>query len=58
MPLKIRIKPRGKFYVAGAILQNIGSRPIEILVLTDHKVVREEYKGTASGDKYNEIDNF
>ena len=33
MPLKIRIKPEGKFFVNGATLKNGGNRPIDIIVL-------------------------
>lgn len=53
MPLKIRIKPRQKFTANGCVLQNVSHRPIDILVLSDHRVVREEYKQTASREKSN-----
>lgn len=43
MPLKIRIKPEGKFYVNGAILRNAGNRPID-LVVEKGDVTREGYK--------------
>jgi len=43
MPLKIRIKPEAKFFAGGAVLKNVGSRPIELLVLSDSPVLREDY---------------
>jgi flagellar biosynthesis regulator FlbT len=33
MPLKIRVKPEGKFFVNGATLKNGGNRPIDIIVI-------------------------
>ena len=43
MPLKIRIKPEGKFFAGGAVLKNVGSRPADLLVLSDSPVLREDY---------------
>jgi flagellar biosynthesis regulator FlbT len=43
MPLKIRIKPEGKFFAGGAVLKNVGSRPVDLLVLSDSPVLREDY---------------
>lgn len=49
MPLKIRVKPEKKFFVAGIPIKNVGTRPIDLLILDDQvKVEREDYqpKGT------------
>ncbi|MCL2468843.1 MAG: hypothetical protein FWF24_01240 [Alphaproteobacteria bacterium] len=43
MPLKIRIKPEGKIFAGGAILKNVGTRPAELLVLSDSPVLRDDY---------------
>ena len=43
MPLKIRIKPEGKFFAGGAVMKNVGKRPAELLVLSDSPVLREDY---------------
>ena len=43
MPLKIRIKPEGKFFAGGAVLKNVGTRPADLLVLSDSPVLREDY---------------
>ncbi len=43
MPLKIRIKPEGKIFAGGAVLKNVGTRPAELLVLSDGPVLREDY---------------
>lgn len=43
MPLKIRIKPEGKFFAGGAVLKNVGARPADLLVLSDSPVLREDY---------------
>ena len=43
MPLKIRIKPEGKIFAGGAVLKNVGSKPAELLVLSDSPVLRDDY---------------
>jgi len=43
MPLKIRVKPEGKIFAGGAVLKNVGNRPIDLLVLSDSPVLREDY---------------
>jgi flagellar biosynthesis regulator FlbT len=54
MPLKIRIKPEGKFFAGGAVLKNVGSRPADLLVLSDSPVLREDYMMNI--DRSNESD--
>lgn len=43
MPLKIRVKPEGKIFAGGAVLKNVGSRPADLLILSDSPVLREDY---------------
>lgn len=43
MPLKIRVKPEGKFSAGGAVLKNVGKKPADLLVLSDSPVLREDY---------------
>lgn len=43
MPLKIRVKPEGKFFAGGAVLKNVGNKPVDLLVLSDSPVLREDY---------------
>ena len=43
MPLKIRIKPEGKIFAGGAVLKNVSSRAVDLLVLSDGPVLREDY---------------
>lgn len=43
MPLKIRVKPEGKIFAGGAVLKNVGNRPVDLLVLSDSPVLREDY---------------
>ena len=43
MPLKIRIKPEGKIFAGGAVLKNVGNKPVDLLVLSDSPVLREGY---------------
>ncbi len=43
MPLKIRVKPESKIFVGGAVLKNVSSRPIDLLILSDSPVLREDY---------------
>ncbi len=43
MPLKIRIKPEEKFFAGGAVLKNVSKHPVDLLVLSDSPVLRENY---------------
>ncbi len=43
MPLKIRVKPEAKIYAGGAVLKNVGTRPADLLILSDSPVLREGY---------------
>jgi flagellar biosynthesis regulator FlbT len=43
MPLKIRVKPEEKFYAGGAVLKNVGTRPADLLILSDSPVLRGDY---------------
>lgn len=43
MPLKIRVKPEGKIVAGGAVLKNVGTRPADLLVLSDSPVLRDDY---------------
>lgn len=43
MPLKIRVKPEEKFYAGGAVLKNVGKNAIDLLILSDSPVLRDEY---------------
>lgn len=43
MPLKIRVKPEAKIYAGGAVLKNVGTRPADLLILSDGPVLREDY---------------
>lgn len=43
MPLKIRVKPEAKFYAGGAVLKNVGTRAVDLLILSDGPVLREDY---------------
>ena len=43
MPLKIRVKPEGKIFAGGAVLKNVGNRPVDLLILSDSPVLREDY---------------
>ena len=43
MPLKIRVKPEGKIFAGGAVLKNVGTRPADLLILSDSPVLREGY---------------
>jgi len=43
MPLKIRVKPEGKIFAGGAVLKNVGTRPADLLILSDSPVLREDY---------------
>lgn len=41
MPLKIRVKPEAKIFAGGAVLKNVGTRPADLLILSDSPVLRE-----------------
>lgn len=43
MPLKIRVKPEAKIFAGGAVLKNVGTRPADLLILSDGPVLREAY---------------
>ena len=43
MPLKIRIKPEGKFFAGGAVIKNVSKKPVDLLILSDSPVLREDY---------------
>jgi flagellar biosynthesis regulator FlbT len=43
MPLKIRVKPEAKIFAGGAVLKNVGTRPADLLVLSDGPVLRDAY---------------
>ena len=54
MPLKIRVKPEGKIFAGGAVLKNVGTRPADLLILSDSPVLREDYMMNI--DRQNESD--
>jgi len=54
MPLKIRVKPEAKIFAGGAILKNVGTRPADLLILSDSPVLREGYMMNI--DRSNETD--
>ncbi|MBI1273643.1 MAG: hypothetical protein GC131_06130 [Alphaproteobacteria bacterium] len=43
MPLKIRVKPEQKIFAGGAVLKNVGTRPADLLILSDSPVLRDNY---------------
>lgn len=43
MPLKIRVKPEAKIFAGGAVLKNVGTRPADLLILSDSPVLRDDY---------------
>lgn len=43
MPLKIRVRPEGKIFAGGAVLKNVSSRPVDLLILSDSPVLRDDY---------------
>ncbi|NDC56302.1 MAG: hypothetical protein EBZ69_05785 [Alphaproteobacteria bacterium] len=43
MPLKIRVKPEQKIFAGGAVLKNVGTRPADLLILSDSPVLRDDY---------------
>ena len=57
MPLKIRIKPEGKFFAGGAVLKNVGTRPADLLVLSDSPVLREDYMMNIDRSKESDATN-
>lgn len=42
MPLKVRIKPEKKLFIGDVVIKNAGNRPADLLILSDHKVERED----------------
>ena len=42
MPLKIRIKPESKIIAGGAVIKNVGKHSVQLLVLSDSPVLRED----------------
>src|ERR1700722_19206476 len=54
MPLKIRVKPEGKIFAGGAVLKNVGTRPADLLILSDSPVLRDDYMMNI--DRSNESD--
>ena len=54
MPLKIRVKPEAKIFAGGAILKNVGTRPADLLILSDGPVLRESFM--MNPDRMNDSD--
>ena len=54
MPLKIRVKPEAKIFAGGAILKNVGTRPADLLILSDGPVLRENFM--MNPDRMNDSD--
>ncbi|MGB9152863.1 MAG: flagellar biosynthesis repressor FlbT [Alphaproteobacteria bacterium] len=57
MPLKIRVKPEGKIFAGGAVLKNVGKRPVDLLVLSDSPVLREDYMMNIDRAEESEVTN-
>jgi len=57
MPLKIRIKPEGRFFAGGAVLKNVGTRPADLLVLSDSPVLREDYMMNIDRSSESDVSN-
>ena len=57
MPLKIRVKAESKFFVGGAVLKNVGSRPADLLILSDSPVLREDYMMNVDRSKESDANN-
>lgn len=57
MPLKIRVKPEGKIFAGGAVLKNVGTRPADLLILSDSPVLREDYMMNVSRRDESDISN-
>ncbi|QQR68338.1 MAG: hypothetical protein IPI58_05635 [Alphaproteobacteria bacterium] len=43
MPLKIRVRPEEKLAIGNTVLKNVGTRPADLLVLSDSPVLRDNY---------------
>ena len=57
MPLKIRVKPEGKIFAGGAVLKNVGSKPADLLILSDSPVLREDYMMNIDRSKESDASN-
>ena len=57
MPLKIRVKPEGKIFAGGAVLKNVGTRPADLLILSDSPVLREDYMMNVSRRDESDVSN-
>ena len=57
MPLKIRVKPEGKIFAGGAVLKNVGTRPADLLILSDSPVLREDYMMNISRRDESDVSN-
>jgi len=57
MPLKIRVKPEGKIFAGGAVLKNVGTRPADLLILSDSPVLREDYMMNIDRSKESDATN-
>ncbi len=57
MPLKIRVKPEGKIFAGGAVLKNVGTRPADLLILSDSPVLREGYMMNPDRSKESDANN-
>ena len=57
MPLKIRVRPEGKIFAGGAVLKNVGTRPADLLILSDSPVLREDYMMNIDRSKDSDISN-
>lgn len=58
MPLKIRVKPEGKIFAGGAVLKNVGTRPADLLILSDSPVLREDYMMNIDRSKESDTTNI
>ena len=52
MPLKIRVKPDEKVTIGENTIQNVGGRPIDLLVSGPDRVRREGYHEKLVGDRH------
>ena len=57
MPLKIRVKPEGKIFAGGAVLKNVGTRPADLLILSDSPVLREDYMMNVDRSSESDVSN-
>ena len=58
MPLKIRIKPEGKIFAGGAVLKNVSPRAIDLLVLSDGPVLRDDYMMNVEKSTESDVSNI